>query len=145
MVDGREGRAAPSAGSIHPLSLVVVEQPLETVALYDPIRHILGRLEVEKADVARACSSLVEVLPEARGTFLLALANVQRTGAVYEHPESLVWRDAGCLFATLQLSATALGLGSCLMGILGADLAAVVASDERLVPVGVMAFGVVDP
>lgn len=142
MVGGREGRAAPSAGGLHPLSLVVVEQPLVVATLYDPIRHALARLEVDETDVGRACSSLVEVLPDARGSFVFALADFERTAAAYEHSESLVWRDAGCLFATLHLTAAALGLGSCLMGILGAELAAIVVRDQRVLPVGVLAVGV---
>lgn len=146
LVQGRESRSAPSAGGLHPIALLVFEPPFTSAALYDPIHHALAHLHLgDPAPLAAACSSFTQVLPEARGVFLLGLADVERTAAVYERPESLVWRDAGCLFATLHLTATALGLGSCLMGILGAEVAKVAVPDGRVVPVGAMAVGVEVP
>jgi nitroreductase len=120
----------------------VIEPPFSEAHLYDPWRHALAKLSIaSSALLAEACLSLREVLPDARGTFVLGVADFERSAAMYEHGESLVWRDAGCLFATLQLTATWLGIGSCIMGIVGAKVAQLISADGRVRPVGAMAFG----
>jgi SagB-type dehydrogenase family enzyme len=139
---GGEHRAAPSAGGLHPIALVVLEPPFRQAFLYDPIRHALGELaEIDTPALADACRSLLEVLPTARGTFIVALGEFRRTEAFYENSESLVWRDAGCQLATLHLTATWLGLGSCLLGVTGAGVANAICRDASVQPVGAIAVG----
>jgi nitroreductase len=121
--------------------VAILEYPFDSAALYNPVKHQISDFIVSPSALARAASTLNDILPEARGAFLLGLADFQRATSHYEHAESLVWRDAGCLFATLHLTATALGLGSCLMGLAGTEIAQVLSPDHRVVPVGVLAVG----
>jgi SagB-type dehydrogenase family enzyme len=138
----REHRASPSGGALHPIHIVVFDAPFTSAVLYDPLHHRLGHIaEIDAADLSRRCASLGIVLPDARGSFLLAVAEFGRTAALYENADSVVWRDAGCLLSTLHLTATWLGLGSCLMGLVGADLAPVLAPDGQVRPVGLLAVG----
>jgi SagB-type dehydrogenase family enzyme len=140
--DRGQHRSAPSAGGLHPIEFVVLEPPFQHAFLYDPVRHALGELaDIDSQLLADACGAMVAVLPLARGTFIVALADFERTGALYEEPDSLVWRDAGCALATLHLTAAWLSLGSCLLGIVGAAVAEVVGRDGRVRPVGAIAVG----
>jgi hypothetical protein len=50
---------------------------------------------------------------------LVAVAHIERTLSRYDEGMSLLWRDAGALLATLHLSATELGLASCIVGATG--------------------------
>ena len=140
--DRGQHRPAPSAGGLHPIELVVLEPPFRLAFLYDPVRHALGQLaDIDSQLLATACGATVAVLPLARGTLIVALGDFERTGALYEEPDSLVWRDAGCALATLHLTSAWLGLGSCLLGIVGAAVAEVIDRDGRGRPVGAIAVG----
>lgn len=140
----REHRASPSGGGLHPIHIVVFEAPFISAVLYDPLHHRLGHIaEVDAAGLSMRCASLSLVLPDARGSFILAVAEFGRTAALYENADSVVWRDAGCLLSTLHLTATWLGLGSCLMGLVGADFAPVFAPAGQVQPVGMIAVGTV--
>jgi hypothetical protein len=114
----------------------------DILLLYDPLHHSLQQLAgVNALDVARVRAEFHEVLSSARGDFLVLLADVERTRAKYANPDSLIWRDAGCLLATAQLVACWLGLGSCLLGVLGGGAVDLVAGPSKLSPAGVLAVG----
>lgn len=56
--------------------------------------------------------------------------------------DSLSWRNAGALLATMQLAAGGLGLGFCPLGLLGEEVAAsLFPSSGRLVAVGTCLVG----
>jgi len=80
-------------------------------------------------------------VPEAGGAHLVLAAALSRTDAAYEHPESLVWRDAGSLLAVLHLTATALDLGFCILGPLGHDIVMGLRGPPTLIAVGTAAVG----
>jgi hypothetical protein len=137
-----EHHAAPSAGGLHPITIVLSTCDPAEVAAYDPVRHALRELDIE--DVAafnnfhRTVSS---ILPEAQGTVLTLIANPAKTQAGYENGESLIWRDAGCLLATLQLCAIFTGLGYCNLGLLGTELLPVLPDAGALTAVGSAVVG----
>lgn len=107
-----EHRPAPSAGGIHPIEVVVQDATGlgDQLYLYDPDEHRLLTL----ADSTLASSALRHeaqlCLPVKPATLIWFIAMPQRTGAKYNHPESLIWRDAGALQTTTLLAATALKL-----------------------------------
>ncbi len=80
-----------------------------------------------KAPLARAASALAKASSSALSTssgigdatMLWFVAHVDRTAAFYNHPESLVWRDTGCLLATVTFVAEALRLACCPVGCTG--------------------------
>jgi len=117
-----EHRPAPSAGGLHPISVLVMNRPpqRDAVFLYDPIAHALGRIEPVNRDVVLSFFSAVNsVLPVGEAAIVWFVADFRLTLSKYENGESLVWRDAGALGATVELVAEALELSSCAIGITG--------------------------
>ena len=135
-------RASPSAGGIHPIWLLVLHPSAPGCQLYDPFRHSLRHLDhVGPSVVANALAEFRDILPDAHGAFLVLAAEHGLTHARYSNANSLVWRDAGCLLATVQLVATWLGVASCPLGSLGESLVCSPAFGDELIPGGVIALG----
>jgi SagB-type dehydrogenase family enzyme len=118
-------RGTPSGGGCHPIDVVIL-QPNDggiTCELYDPIAHALNTLVLP---TGVSCESLretiAEILDPQGGSVLLFVANFAKTLTRYEGGESLVWRDAGCLLATVSLAAEALSLNCCALGFNGDSL-----------------------
>lgn len=72
---------------------------------------------------------------------MLFAAEFGKTAAKYRYPESLVWRDAGVLQGALTLTATALGMSFCLLGITGNPWIGDLADQGQLMGVGAAIFG----
>lgn len=135
-------RAAPSAGGIHPIEILVFQAHDSAIVRYDPIAHAFDDLLVSDAQLIKAGRDrLRSALPDARGADLVLAADLARTDAAYEHPESLVWRDAGALLAVLQLTATALDLGFCISGILGLEIVRALDGPPTLLAAGTAVVG----
>lgn len=135
-------RAAPSAGGLHPIELFVVPAVDTELLRYDPIVHALDKIDdIDHARLEGGRARLVAAVDGAAGTCVVLAADFSRTEQVYEHAESLVWRDAGALLATLQLTATAMDLGFCLLGLLGDDVIASMLGPPTLRGVGAAIVG----
>ncbi len=138
---GWEHRAAPSAGALHPINIILVGLT-PAPALYDATRHVLSEMDVvDRSGLDTSVRSARELVPTANGLLAFLAADALRTAAAYDCSDSLLWRDAGCVIATLQLVAAWLGLAAVPLGILGADFVNAVAPDQGLVPVGVLVLG----
>lgn len=123
----RTRRLAPAAGALHPVDLVVVAGGRRGPLLLrvDPWSGAVTVLaERAPGGAAGFLGRLPHLLPMARGTALVLLADRARLSAAYHRPESLLWRDAGALLATIHLAAEAMGLAACLTGLLGEEVAA---------------------
>jgi SagB-type dehydrogenase family enzyme len=109
MGDHRSHRAAPSAGGLHPVSVVIQRiANVDGAFLYDPVGHQLLKLEVGQ-DESRALMERAEAcLPCKPATLLWLVGAPGRTAAKYLRPDSLIKRDAGFLAATITLVATAM-------------------------------------
>jgi len=84
--------------------------------VYDPQYHVFGVRNLP-TDVLKKC--LMEVnkcLEVQRGTIFWFVADLTRSAARYENPESLAWRDSGALLATIGLVAEGLNLKCCGLG-----------------------------
>lgn len=135
-----QSRATPSAGGIHPVHLILTRVGRDRRALrYDPLRHALIPCAISVAAVRRYLRA-VDAVVATSGTVVTLLVDVAAIRRRYLRPESLAWRDAGCQLATLHLTAQALGLGSCLLGINGHLLAEGIRS-PRLAAMGVLVVG----
>jgi hypothetical protein len=78
-----------------------------------------------------------EVIPIGGATILWLAAQFDRTMARYENGESLVWRDAGCFLGTLDLTAEALGMSFCQLGLTGEPwISQTLGSGHRVVGAG---------
>lgn len=87
------------------------------------------------------CDNCCELLPEASGYGLVLVGDEGKVAAVYEHPSSLLWRDAGAVLQTIALVCTAYGLAFCPLGIEGQDAVDAVALPRRARGVGVGLIG----
>lgn len=126
--DGRfgqpwEGRASPSAGGLHVISVLCI--PIERHAplgLYDRGGHGI-RLLGDAEHLRERNAASVELLTSAkRGTTLQLMADATTLSACYENSLTLLWRDSGALAATICMVATCLGLTSVILGRTGENL-----------------------
>ena len=141
----RTRRMPPSAGALHPVEVIVVAGGRRAPVLLrvDPFSARVQVLSERRAGpAARLLTRLPQLLPGARGTALVLLADRARTAAVYHRPDSLLWRDAGALLASLQLAAGTMGLVACPTGLIGQEIAdALFPANDRVVPAGTLVVG----
>jgi hypothetical protein len=116
-----EHRPAPSAGGRHPIYIAVFEPRNEPVPvfLYDAHRHALLELDVPHERTMRFISAIAAVVPTQSGSILWFIADRLRTLTRYSDGDSLIWRDAGSLLATISNAAEGLDLNCCAYGVTG--------------------------
>lgn len=117
--DGVQHRLAASAGGLHPIDLLLVRRG--RLYLYDAVRHGLRPVKMRDSILAEMKAAARQLLPDARGDFLVLAAHAEVTGSKYLRPASLLWRDAGCVLQSIYLTAAWLKLGVCALGLLGHD------------------------
>lgn len=133
-------RPVPSAGAIHPIHLVLLGPCGSVWQRYDPFQHALVDVttSVDAHDVRRA---MEKVLPAPSATLLLLAAEGAMTAAKYDHPWSLVWRDAGVLLGGLSMAAEALDLSFCALGVTGEPWTSRLLDQPGLMGVGAAFIG----
>lgn len=116
----RHARPYPAAGGIHPydlfLALGAPTDPLPALGRYEPDRHRLSPVQGNPARLLQdaAFSMGVETPPQA---VIIISARFGRMTQKYGMASyALMLKDAGVLMQTLHLCATALGIGSCILG-----------------------------
>lgn len=115
--------ATPSAGGLGCVRVVCLADDGSRPRLYDPFEHRLLELDIEAEFVAAANRETVKaVVGKAAGCTLRLIADEVKLSAAYSDAESLMFRDAGALVATLALCAVWLGMTACPLGFLGDDL-----------------------
>lgn len=139
-------RPVPSAGGRHPIDLLLVGTVTEhrMIARYDSLAHAIIEITMPQPSALAALIAEVRtILPSASDALvILFAAQIGKTLSKYKDGESLIWRDAGALDATLNLVAEALGLGYCALGITGEPwLSQALKSDSLVYGVGGGAFG----
>ncbi|PZQ78231.1 MAG: hypothetical protein DI563_00795 [Variovorax paradoxus] len=133
-------RPAPSAGAIHPIHLIFAAPGASTWQRYDGVDHAL--VDVPSGLDARAVHrAMQEVLPVQEATLILFAAEAGKTAAKYEHPASLIWRDAGALLAVMSFASHALALGFCPLGVTGEPWVGRLLEQKGLVGVGAAFVG----
>ena len=138
---GRSRRPSPSAGAIHPVDVLLVHGS-SRVFRYAPLVHQLQTLRVSRPEHLDAFrQDCHQLLPEASGTAIVLVGEMNRVAAVYKRPESLLWRDAGVLLQTLALVATAYRLAFCPLGILGTPVVRAIGLSRQILGVGVALVG----
>ena len=107
-----------------------------------PLTHQLQALRVlAREDLEAFLRDCHTILPEASGTGIVLVGDINRVAALYKRPESLLWRDAGVLLQTLALVATAYRLAFCPLGILGTAVVRALGLPEPTLGVGVALIG----
>ena len=121
----RRFRPIPSAGArqpLIPLVLIVDVEPMPPgLWRYDPDGHklLLVRNPDRGLDEAWALTCAAGELTTRPPAVIVLAARFDATLARYPEGASLVWRDAGVALASLHLTASSLGLGSCILGTAG--------------------------
>lgn len=136
-----EHRAAPSAGAIHPIHVVVKRPGDDRWWLYVPRYHQLAEIKHAPAKLAGLLDHSLQVLAGDQATRFLFLAEPGKTLGKYQDGCSLIWRDAGALLGVMALTATAQGLNFCPLGITGEPWAGGLADQGKLAGVGLALLG----
>lgn len=136
-----EHRAAPSAGAIHPIHIVLKRPGDDLWWLYEPKAHQLVELKHLTDRLAGLYELSLQVLDGDEATRILFLAETGKTLGKYQDGCSLVWRDAGALLGVMALTATAQGLNFCPLGITGEPWASRLADQGKLAGVGLALLG----
>ncbi|WP_160319196.1 nitroreductase family protein [Pseudomonas libanensis] len=136
-----EHRAAPSAGAIHPIHIVVKRPEDDRWWMYEPRAHQLVELRHSTGKLAGLYELSLRVLGGDEATRILFLAEPGKTLGKYQDGCSLVWRDAGVLLAVMALTATAQGLNFCPLGITGEPWASTLGDQGKLTGVGLALLG----
>lgn len=133
-------RPAPSAGSIHPIHVIVNSSRNEGWHRYDPMDHMLVELPslVQPKDVR---SSMDRIVQSGDATMLLFTAEPGKTFSKYANACSLVWRDAGVLLGYFAIAAEALNLNFSPLGVTGEPWVSQLVDEAGLAGVGVAFVG----
>lgn len=129
----RSRRPAASAGSLHPIDIIIADwRGSGRLLRYNSSDHLLEILRVIHPDKLKEFFNLcAEILPDACATALVLIADQHKTKAFYNNCASLIWRDAGALLQVLALVATAYRLGFCPLGVLGGHIIGALALDPE--------------
>jgi len=134
-----ESRPSPSGGGCYPVQLLMlgISSLPDTLAIYNALHHTLGVCDVPTGTLGRSVSEVESCLAIGKGTVFLFLADLGRSRGRYRNPESLAWRDAGALLATIGLVAEAMRLDCCGLGLHGVpSLRKFLRMNESVVAVG---------
>jgi hypothetical protein len=137
-----EHRAAPSAGAIHPIHVVIKRPSDNRWWLYEPRAHKLLELKQATTKFVGLYDHSLKVLEDKQATRFLFLAEPDKTLGKYQNGCSLVWRDAGALLGVMALTAAAQELNFCPLGITGEPWASALSDQGKLVGVGLALLGV---
>lgn len=131
----------PSAGSIHPIHVIVGRFDESGWWRYEPSDHSLVEINIPPFAFDDLRSAMGEVVPFGEATALVLVAEPGKTFAKYELGSSLVWRDAGVLIGYQSLVAEALGLSYCPLGITADSWVSRLDPERKLVGVGAALLG----
>jgi hypothetical protein len=108
---------------------------------YSPSEHAIVEVPGSKDNAEHAIAAARSSLQLGQGWALALVAEPGKTGAKYENPESLVWRDAGVVLGYMSVIAEALGLAFCPLGMTGESVAKLLAASALLRGVGLAVLG----
>ena len=116
-----EHRASPSAGGLHPISVVCqMTGSNDRPRLYLAGRHTFALLEDTSLAVQVANRQQIEgLLGTNQGCTLRFIGDYAKESAAYDHAESLLWRDAGALTSVICLVSEWLRIECCPLGLAG--------------------------
>jgi SagB-type dehydrogenase family enzyme len=136
-----ELRPTPSAGAIHPIH-ILVKMPASTEWwVYESKANQL--LEINRGDeiLEGLQKEVMTIIPAENAHQLLLVAEPGKSFAKYDQACSLIWRDTGVMLGIMALTAEALGLSFCPLGITGEPWAHRLSQETQLAGVGVALLG----
>jgi SagB-type dehydrogenase family enzyme len=111
-------RSAPASGAVHAVDILVLRRIRGRwdAFLYDPGAHALVEILVLRNQLAALLREVEKNLRIGAATVLWMVGDLNRLRARYVNEQSLIWRDAGALLATICLTAEALRIAACPLG-----------------------------
>ncbi|MGV8131396.1 MAG: nitroreductase family protein [Candidatus Pacearchaeota archaeon] len=138
-------RPSPSAGAIHPIDILVsIPNKLNQRLLYyyNPFKHELGQLDINCKVLTNFLNHINNNVPLMKRALFWFIGHKNRTNAKYYNSESLIWRDAGALLMTCQLTATWLKLNSVPIGTLAKPfISQLLLEHKEIISAGGLVFG----
>ncbi len=133
-----EHRVPPSAGGLHPFSLVCLSAEEPGAKIYDVGAHCFLPIVGDYTLLQRLNTLAVSAVTGTnRGCTVRFIADAELADAAYANSETLLLRDAGALVAVASLFAEQLGLAACPLGFLGQELVAPLGfPDHRFLSMG---------
>lgn len=111
---------SPSSGGLQSINIICIAEDGAAPRLYDPVNHAFLVLRADNEPVhAENRQAVLSVTGLYRGCTLRLVSDRSKISAAYDNVDSLVFRDAGAVLATLCLCAEWLGLAACPLGFLG--------------------------
>ncbi len=115
------GRTAPSAGALYPLDLFLVAGRVSGLSpgvyRYEPAHHALARTAAGDRRAALGAAALHQACVRSAPAAIVITGTYGRTAPKYgQRGARYVLIEAGCAAENICLSATALGLGSVMVG-----------------------------
>lgn len=136
-----ERRSAPSAGAIHPIHLLLQLSGDPRWWRYEPKYHLLIEVLDAEAKLEGLSTLSQRVLYSEHAVKILLVAESGKVSSKYHNACSLVWRDAGVLVGVMSLTAQALGLSFCPLGITGEPWVRQLDVQNQLAGVGMVLLG----
>lgn len=138
-----EHRPVPSSGGRHPIDIFIIDEKEEkpTLCLYQNTPHALAKLNVNQKTLIELLININNIVPKQNATIIWFGAQFDRISSKYKYGESLVWRDAGALLATLSFVAESLDLNYCPVGITGEPYFSKMLRTKKVIGVGGIYIG----
>jgi len=115
--------ASPSSGGLQSIAIVCISDDGSASRLYDPVNHAFVVLPADGAAVSQENrNDVLSVTGAENGCTLRLIGDRSKLLAAYENADSLLFRDAGAVLATICLCAEWLDLCACPLGFLGNSL-----------------------
>ena len=111
-------RGAMSAGGLSTVETLIanIAEYENRLFSYNPLDHSLEELETAPHMYSQLLSTANEIIDGSRATLFIFIADPRNLYSKYNHAESLLWRDAGVIYALMNLSAESMGLHACGIG-----------------------------
>lgn len=137
-----EHRPSPSAGGKHPIDLFIFN-PLKNreILLYRNLTHALASIQTNEVERLGLLKEVKKILDIQSGTLIWFGAQFDRTLSRYKNGESLVWRDTGVLTAFIILTAAAINVNACPVGITGEPYFSKCLGTKQVIGVGGICLG----
>lgn len=113
-------KSVASAGGLHANNIFVIKyrEDQKSIYFYDDVEHSLYLFEISNKN---SFECLLEKIKSVTGlsqfTCIVTACDLDLLDKKYSNSHSLAYRDAGCIFSTIELTATSLDLNCCQLGI----------------------------
>ena len=134
-----EQRNVIASGALHAVHILFNRPGDPSWHWYEPSTHSAIVLDISSEELTTTARSFFDSAPEA--TVIWYVADIDYLEAKYDHPQSLLWRDAGAIQATHSLVCEHVGLSYCPLGIAGIEQAQLLSDERKLIGVGLAVVG----